>query len=103
MARRYTTVQTRAGRNSWPRARTQGQHCVSGAMNERSVVVYSPSRYLSPAMVGAGRSGGFGNVCFCDVDSLPATGALISVESLPAFPPRMRKSDFGSRKIIILP
>ena len=31
------------------------------------------------------------------------TGALISVESLPAFPPRMRKSDFGSRKIIILP
>ena len=40
---------------------------------------------------------------FFDVDILPATGALISVESLPAFPPRMRKSDFGSRKIIILP
>ena len=31
-------------------------------------------------------------VNFFDVDGLPATGALISVESLPAFPPRMRTS-----------
>ena len=30
-----------------------------------------------------------------DVDSLPATGAIISVLRLPAFPPRMRKSDCG--------
>ena len=30
-----------------------------------------------------------------DVDSLPATGAIISVLSLSAFPPRMRKSDFS--------
>ena len=31
------------------------------------------------------------------MDILPATGTLISVESLPAFPPRMRKSDFGTQ------
>ena len=33
------------------------------------------------------------------MDILPATGAIISVISLSAAPPRMRKSDFGVAKL----
>ena len=62
-----------------------------------SVVIFLDSLHYMFGQLFPTYQSGAKRKCVIIVDILPATGALISVESLPAFPPRMRKSDFGSR------